>query len=104
MRHYTSCFSKDIPRSLGISRDITVTNGTTNKCYSPGQVAQLVGVLSHAPKVVGSIPGQGTCPCCKFDPQLGYVQEATNQCFSLSLSLSPLPASSLSKINEHLPG
>ena len=46
--------------------------------------------LEHCPirqKVVGSIPSQGTYLGCRFDPQLGYVWEATNRCFSFSLSL-----------------
>ena len=38
---------------------------------------------------------------CRFDPKLGHVQEAYNQCFSITLilSLSP-PPSSLSKISK----
>ena len=34
--------------------------------------------------VVGSIPGQGTCLGCRFDPWSGRVREATDLYFSLS--------------------
>ena len=47
--------------------------------------------LEHHPlhqNVVGSIPGQGTHLGFQFDPLLGRIREATNQCFSLSLLLS----------------
>ena len=47
-----------------------------------GQVAQLVGALSQM--------HEG----CGFDPQSGYIQEATNECMNKwnnkSISLSPL--------------
>ena len=55
---------------------------------SPGWVAQLVGVLSHTPKGWGFNSGQDTYLGCGFDPQLGHVREATNQCLSLTLMLS----------------
>ena len=55
--------------------------------------------LKHCPinwprncKVMGSIPCQGTCLGCRFGPWLGYLWEATNQCFShqsFFSSLSP---------------
>ena len=54
----------------------------------------LAGVASwvegqHAnQKVAGSIPGQGTCLGCGPGPWLGHVQEATDGCFSPSLSPS----------------
>lgn len=35
---------------------------------SPGQVVQLVGALSHTPKVASLMPGQGICLHCEFDP------------------------------------
>ena len=35
-------------------------------------------------KVVGSIPGQGTCLGCGFDLGSGCVREATNRCFCFS--------------------
>ena len=52
------------------------------KCIrrSLGQVSQLVGTSSPAQKG------------CRFNSQSGHVQETTNRCLSLSLSLS--------KINE----
>ena len=37
----------------------------------PGQGAQFVGASSH--KVMGLIPGQGSCLGCRFDPQLEHV-------------------------------
>ena len=39
-------------------------------------------------KVVGSMPGQGTHLGCRFSPRSGYIQEATDQCFSLMLMFS----------------
>lgn len=42
---------------------------------------QLVGALSCIPKGAGSIPSQGTCRVCGFDPRSGCVREAANQCF-----------------------
>ena len=50
--------------------------------FCQGQVAQLVGLSSH---IMDSIPVQGTYLGCKFDPWLGHVQEAADQCFSLTL-------------------
>ena len=56
-----------------------------------------LAVIPQKRKTVGSTPGQGTCPDCEFSPRLGYIREATDQCFPSSLSLS----FSLSlKINE----
>lgn len=36
-------------------------------------------------EAAGSVPDQVTYLDCRFDPWLGYVHEAVNQCFSLSL-------------------
>ena len=54
-------------------------------------VAQLVGALFYNWKVVGSIPGQGTCPGWGIGPQslcgrslVQCVQEAPDQLFSLT--------------------
>lgn len=53
--------------------------------------AQVVGALSHTPKVAGLLPGQGIYPGFRFDPWWGYVHEATDwlclshSCFSLSV-------------------
>ena len=66
----------------------------------PGQAARLVGVLSMHQMAVGSIPCQGTYLGCRCDPQSGYVQEATDQHFSLSHPLT-LPLS-LKSINISL--
>ena len=55
-------------------------------------VVQLVGASSCNQKVAGSIPSQGTCLGCKFNPQSRYIWEATNRCFfftSMFLSLFP---------------
>ena len=35
-------------------------------------------------RVSGLISAESTCLSCRFGPQLGCVQEATNRCFSLS--------------------
>ena len=56
-------------------------------------VALTAGHRPANQKVTGSIPGQGTCLSCRFGPQLGQVQEATNRCFSPSLSPSLPPLS-----------
>ena len=45
-------------------------------------------------KVVGLIPGQGTCLGCRLGPWSGHIPEATNQCFCPSLS----------NINKHVLG
>ena len=55
-------------------------------------------------RVAGSIPSQGTYLGFRSSPQSGCVREATNRCFSLSLSLSPSLLSLLPKINEHVLG
>ena len=72
-------------------------------------VAQWVGCHPANWKVMGSIPGQGTCLCCgfgpwsRFSPQLGHMQGATDWCFSLTLMflslIFSLP-SPLSRINK----
>ena len=70
-------------------------------------VAQLVGTSSCNQKVVGLIPGQGTCLGCGSVP-LFLAWMGGNRLMFLSLSsslptasLSPLP-SSLSKISKHI--
>ena len=50
------------------------------------------------PKVVSFFPSQGTYLGCRFDAWSGLIQEATNWCFSLSVSLP----SFLSKSNKHI--
>ena len=67
-------------------------------------VAQLVWHCPAKPNVAGSIPGQGTCLGCGFNPQLEHIQEATDPCLSLSsmfLSLSVSLLSPLSKKQIH---
>ena len=64
------------------------------KLLSPGQVAQLVGVLSCTEKVEGLIPCQDTRIGWGCDPWPECIQEATNRCFSLSL---PSPLSRIRK-------
>ena len=49
-------------------------------------MAQLVGVSLRNLRVAGLIPSQGTYLGCRFDPQSGSIQEATNPHFSLSKS------------------
>ena len=63
-------------------------------------VAQLVGVLSCAPKAVGSIPGQGVSRRQPIDVSLSHLSVFLS--FSLSLPLF-LP-SCLSQINKHILG
>ena len=58
-------------------------------------------IKKHCGFHLGQVIYQG----CGFHPQSGHVQEATNQCFSLtSLTFSPPPLSSLSKSSEHILG
>ena len=57
-------------------------------------VAQLIEHCPANPKVTGSILHQDTCLGCGFPPQLGQVQEATDQCFSHQ-RFSPSPSPSL---------
>ena len=62
-------------------------------------LARVARLVEHCPvhqKVMSSIPGQGIHLGCRFSPQSGCVEEATNWCFSLtSVFFSPF----LSKIN-----
>ena len=53
----------------------------------PGWVAALVEASSRNQKVAGSMPSQGTYLGCWVDPWSGRVQEATDWCFSLTLTL-----------------
>ena len=62
-------------------------------------VGQWVGPCPTKQKVAGLIPGQGTCLGCGPGPHLGHMPEATDWCFSLTLTFlflsfplhSPLP-------------
>ena len=51
------------------------------------RVAQLAGGSSWMQKVLGLIPGQGTCLGFVFNPQSGSVWEVTKLSLSLSLCL-----------------
>ena len=53
-----------------------------------GQMAQLVGVSSCAPKGCGFDPRSGHIPILHFQSQLGCIREATDGCFFL-MSLFP---------------
>ena len=73
------------------SPQISASYSGVQSHFSTGWVAQLVGVSSHTPKGCGFNSQSGhiaTYLGCCFDPRLGRTQEATNQCSSLSLSLS----------------
>ena len=66
-------------------------------------VAQLVGWCPTKWKVASSIPDQGTCLGCRFSPRSMNLQEATDQCFSLtSMFLFLSPSLALSIINKNL--
>nr|KAF6403651.1 hypothetical protein HJG59_010052 [Molossus molossus] len=81
----------------------------------PAAVAQWLRINPCAKRLLGSIPGRGTCPDCGPNSQWGNMQEAANQCSlsSMSLSLSLfLPLSlkinkealaSLAQLLEHWP-
>ena len=67
-------------------------------------VTQLVGMSSCNLKIPSLIPGWGICLGCRLDSPLGRVQQAADQCFSLTSmffsSLSPFPSlSNENKIN-----
>ena len=71
-----------------------------------GALAGWFSWLEHHPvqqKVMGSIPGQGTYLGSGFDPQVGYVWEATDHCFPLTLMVLSFLPLSLKPINL-LPG
>ena len=54
-------------------------------------VTQLAGCCPAKLKAAGWTLHQGICLGCWFGPQLGYMQKATDQCFSLkSMFLLPL--------------
>ena len=55
-QHYWIC-SKEPRKGRKSSRHI----GRSKNVLGSGQVAQLVRASSHYAKVVGSVPGQGTC-------------------------------------------
>ena len=50
-------------------------------------MAQLVGHRPIKQKVTHLMPGQGTCLGFRFGPQTWHVPEATDGCFSLTLTL-----------------
>ena len=60
----------------------------------PGQMAQLVGALSCAPEILGSIPGQGTYLGCRFNFHLGHDVSLSCQCLPPSL-IFPLSLKSM---------
>ena len=64
-------------------------------------VAQWIERWPVNQRVIGSIPGQGTCLGCEPGAQQGGEQEATTHCFSPSLSPS-LPLCLKNKINKIL--
>ena len=69
--------------------------------FCPGQVAQLIGMLSHTHKGCRFDYHQGTYLGWGF--RSGHEQEATNQCFSLtSMSFSLFLPLSLKSINISL--
>ena len=55
------------------------TRPLRSSSFIPGQITQLVGVLSVHQKIAGSIPGQGTYPGFRFDLLSGHVQEGSWQ-------------------------
>ena len=80
----------------GMKLEINYKKKTETLAY----VVQLVIVLSHSQKVMGSIPGQSTYLDCRFDPRsrhVGFPEQThmggnqlmllSHGCFSLSLPL-----------------
>ena len=79
-------FKKNAYILIGISLQM---KGISNICFKkllggPGQVSQLVGVLSKHPKVAGLVSGQGTY---RKQP-MAKISGTINQCFSLSVTVS----------------
>ena len=69
-------------------------------CQSPRGGGGQGGAQScvRNPEVTGSVPGQGTCPCCGFSLHSGHVREAAAPCLSFTwmfpfLFLRPLALS-----------
>ena len=62
----------------------------------PGWMAQLVGALTHTTKDCRFDSQLGHILRLQFNPQLGYVQEATDQYFSLTLMSLSLSLSHIS--------
>ena len=90
--HLIKTFNDELNALTGhFSEGILLTQLTYKNCA--GALAGVAQVVGHHPakqKVSGLIPTQGTCLGCRFGPQSGQVQEATNQCFPLTLMfLSP---------------
>lgn len=62
------------------------------------RVAQWVGASTRTPRSRGFDSWSG----CGLDPQSECVQEVTDQCFSLSLSISSLSLKSINKIKNKI--
>ena len=78
--------------------------GNQKKMMKPLALAEWLSRLECCPvhrKSAGSTPSQGPYLGCRFNPQSGYIPEATDGCFSLTSMSASLPLSlSLSGINE----
>ena len=61
---------------------LSIIKSVHQSIFGPGRVAQLVRAVSWYPKVVGSIPRQGTY---KNQPMNAQISGTTSQCFSLFL-------------------
>ena len=67
---------------------------------SPGRRGSVGWVSSHKAKGHSLIPGPGTGLGCRLGPQPGYMQEATDGCFSLASMFLSLSLPSPLKINK----
>ena len=86
------------PSSKSFVLDSFKTHHQTNPCLNQSwtnealmSMAQVVGTSSCNWKDCRFDSWSGTCLGCRFDPLSGCVQEATNQCFSLTLIPLGLP-------------
>ena len=70
--------------------------------YALTRVAQLVGHHPAKQRVASLIPGEGTCQCCRFGSQCGWVGEATDWSFSLALMFPFLLPFSLKKLINNI--
>ena len=109
-----SCLSLFPPRSdtsfdpFLLAKESLMAKAASEKMRALAGMAQLVGTSSCGRKVVGSIPGCGTCLGCRFNPQSWCICPPCmggNQSLSgidVSFSLPSSFSCSLSRSNEKM--
>lgn len=81
--------------------DTIICVSKKNRQSWPVWLPWLEHYLIHG-KVEGLISSQGTFPSCRFYPQLGHLQEATDWYFTLVSMLLHLPSFSLKSVFKKL--